>query len=113
MTTAESHRHDDLVTKADLHALDERIDRRFDMAEHRFDLIDQRFEQVDQRFERVDQRFEQVDQRFNDLNSSLQGSIQVVGARVESLSTYLNRVVLALFALLGVSLVTLLVRVVD
>ena len=102
VTTAESHRHDELATKADLHALEDRIDLRFDLIDHRFDLVDQRFEMVDQ-------RFEQVDQRFNDLNPS----IQAIGSRVESVSTYLNRVVLALITLLGASVVVLLVQAVD
>jgi chromosome segregation ATPase len=58
----------DVATKADLGALEARMDQRFDRVDQRFERVDQRFERVDQQFERleerIDQRFELIDQRF-------------------------------------------------
>ncbi|HVX19137.1 MAG TPA: hypothetical protein VHA73_13990 [Acidimicrobiales bacterium] len=56
----------DVATKHDLHALEERIDHRFDAVDHRFDAMEKRF---DLRFaamdERFDLRFAAMDERFD------------------------------------------------
>jgi hypothetical protein len=58
----------DVATKADLAALEQRIDDRLD---HRFDRIDDRFGRVDDRFSRVDDHFSRVDDRFTSLEENI------------------------------------------
>ncbi len=61
----------DLVTKADLAALVERIDARFDGIDARFDGIDARQEQVDSRFDRLEAHMVRFDAKLDGFHEAL------------------------------------------
>ncbi|MBI2571009.1 MAG: hypothetical protein HYV63_28725 [Candidatus Schekmanbacteria bacterium] len=50
---------------AELTAMREESNRRFEAMDRRFEAVDRRFEAVDQRFDAMDQRFDAMDQRFD------------------------------------------------
>ncbi len=57
-----------LATKDDLAALEDRVRQRLDAVDAR---VDARFDQVDARFDQVDARFDQVDARFDRVEARL------------------------------------------
>ena len=75
----------DVATKADLSALEERmdlrlhvVDGRFDRLDDRFDGVDRRFDEVDRRFEAIDRRFERMENRFDALRTDFRTSVLAV-----------------------------------
>jgi glutathione S-transferase len=71
----------EIATKADLLALEKRLDSRFDVVDSRFDVVDARFAAVDLRFTAVDRRFDAVDARFDAMRVELLGAMHQEGAR--------------------------------
>ncbi|HYA67394.1 MAG TPA: hypothetical protein VED63_01565 [Acidimicrobiales bacterium] len=67
-----------VATKADLAALEERMDLRLQVVDGRFDRIDDRFDEVDRRFDEVDRRFERMESRFDALRADLRTSLLAV-----------------------------------
>ncbi len=63
----------DLATKADLAALVERLDARFDGIDARFDGIDARFDGIDARQEQVDSRFDRLEAHMVRFDAKLDG----------------------------------------
>ena len=68
----------ELGTKADLAAIDERIDAidtRIDQMdakfEDRFDRVDLRFDKMDTRFDKMDARFDKMDVRFDGMTREI------------------------------------------
>jgi chromosome segregation ATPase len=53
----------EVATRADLDALEGRLERRFERIDARFDQLDARFDQTDARFDQLDARFDQTDAR--------------------------------------------------
>jgi len=68
----------DVATKADLAALEERIDLRLQVVDGRFDRIDDRFDEVDRRFDAIDRRFERMESRFDALRADFRTSLLAV-----------------------------------
>ena len=60
--------HLDTTLRGEIHALDAKMERRFEKVDDRFDKIDERFEKVDERFDKIDERFEKVDGRFQKID---------------------------------------------
>lgn len=67
----------DVATKADLAALEQRLELRLDRVDDRFSRVDDQFSRVDDQFSRVDDRFSRVDDRFTALEEN-------IGLRFES-----------------------------
>jgi hypothetical protein len=63
------------ASRADLEALDRRLDGRFTDIDRRFAEIDHRFELVDERFDRVDERFDHLEQRLDDRIDGLRNEL--------------------------------------
>jgi len=61
--------------KAEVGALEKKMDAKFEAVDKRFEAVDKRFEMLqhnmDKRFEQMDKRFEQMDKRFDDQMSFL------------------------------------------
>ena len=74
----------EVATKADLGALEARMDQRFDRVDQRFERIDQRFERMEQRFERIDERFELIEQRFEQVDQRFDSADARTDQRFES-----------------------------
>ena len=50
--------------RADIRALEERFEKRFDGIDKRFDGIDKRFDGIDKRFDGIDKRLDDLDARL-------------------------------------------------
>ena len=61
----------DLATKADIDALSNSVDGRFDRMDEPFDRMDERFDRMDERFDRMDERFDRIDERIDRTDTRL------------------------------------------
>jgi len=61
----------DLATKADIDALSNSVDGRFDRMDERFDRMDERFDRMDECFDRIDERIDRTDTRLDRLEASM------------------------------------------
>ncbi|MBI2711023.1 MAG: hypothetical protein HYX34_15240 [Actinobacteria bacterium] len=92
----------DVATKADLHALEARMDLRFAAVDQRFEAIDRRFDAIDQRFEAIDQRFGALEPRFAAIDVAIEASADRVRAELHSsLREQTRTLMLGLIAAMG------------
>jgi septation ring formation regulator EzrA len=71
------------VTRAEVAARFDDVDKRFDDVDKRFDGVDKRFDDVDKRFDGVDKRFDGVDKRFDDVERELRAVRQDVARQAQ------------------------------
>jgi len=79
-------RWEDLATKADLRALETRLDgitHRLDAIDARFTATDDRFTAIDDRFTAIEHRFNGTDQRIMSLEHSLSGQMAALQTSLE------------------------------
>jgi hypothetical protein len=60
-------------TKADLRAVETRLNKKFDGIDKRFDGIDKRLDGIDKRFDGIDKRFGAQDDKFDALDRKVDG----------------------------------------
>jgi hypothetical protein len=73
----------DLATKADLEALDTRLDLRFAEVDRHFAEVDRHFADVDRRFADVDRRFADIDRRFGELDAKFEHKFGELDKRLD------------------------------
>jgi hypothetical protein len=74
----------DVATKADVAALEQRLELRFDRIDDRFDRIDDRFSRIDDRFAQIDDRFSRVDDGFSRVYERFTALDENIALRFES-----------------------------
>ena len=84
----------ELATKADIAALGERMDRRFEQ-------VDARFAHIERQFERVDHRFEQMENRFHIVRDDLRDQMKTYTLTVVGSMTALTAIYAGLLAVIA------------
>jgi tetrahydromethanopterin S-methyltransferase subunit G len=87
----------EIATRADLAALERRMDARFDIVDARFggrfDAVDAQFRSIDARFDAIDERFRSIDARFLAVDArfaALEHQLDTVDGRFDSLRAELT-----------------------
>ncbi|HXW31547.1 MAG TPA: hypothetical protein VEJ21_00545 [Acidimicrobiales bacterium] len=72
----------DVATKADLAALEERMDLRLQVVDGRFDRVEDRLDRIDVRFERMENRFDALRTDFRTSLLAVMSMMVVLAATV-------------------------------